>query len=71
MSRCPSKRGAMVTTVGLHDRWALLTAILVGNVYVGLEPTVGLCDADPCGETYTSQAHPTSALRTVGATRAR
>ena len=50
-------------------RWAsmiaglLLTAILVGNVYVGLEPTVGLCDADPCGETTPSQAHPTSALR--------
>ena len=45
-------------------RWAsmiaglLLTAILVGNVYVGLEPTVGLCDADPCGVTYTLSSAP-------------
>ena len=31
----------------------LITALLVGNVYVGFEPVVGLCDADPCGETYT------------------
>lgn len=36
----------------------LLTAILVGNVYVGLEPTVGLCDVDPCGETYTLSSAP-------------
>ena len=60
----------MVTTVGLHDRWAPSTAILVGNVYVGLEPTVGLCDADPCGETYTLSSAPDLARKTVGATRA-
>ena len=32
---------------------AILTSALLGNVYVGFEPSLGLCDQDPCGETYT------------------
>ena len=48
----------MVTAVGLHDRWAPTDGHHSRNVYVGLEPTVGLCDADPCGETYTLSSAP-------------